>query len=553
MKWSSIILCILGLMLVSNSLLAQEKELKKADNLYRNYQYNAAIPYYEKYLQLEPRKRVLSVKTKLAYSYRMANKSEKAEKLYAQIVEEPKARPIVAFYYGEMLMANGKYDEAKIYFKRYLVDKPEDEKCLALLSSCDKVKNIKSQFLDIELSSLDINTSADDFSPMFYEDGITFLSDQGEKGSTYGWTGRSYLKLYKTIGGTHGDFQEKEAFGRKINEKAKNTGPVSIARNGESLIITRNSYTPAKNNRYNLQLFELKRKGDTWGRGEVMPFCRNDRNYMHPALTWTGDTLYFVTDRGGGFGGTDIFMTYRTPRGWKTPINLGNIINSTGHEAFPFIHVDGTLYFASKGHPGFGGFDIFKAVKENGVYTKIINLGIPVNSPKDDTGFILSDDKKIGYFASNRKAGNDDIYHFAISSTSMKGIELAKKPHSGEQVMGTGVAANTRSFSNKLETAKTISQLQANTAQKTIELEGKIVDEATQEPISDAVVYLENSSNGKLRKLDVDKDGTISTLLELDQNYSIVVNKDGYRNKSILLSTHEVTKKLTPTFNLVKR
>ena len=140
MKWSSIILCVLGLMLMSSNLLAQDKELKKADNLYRNYQYNAAIPYYEKYLQLEDRKRVLSVKTKLAYCYRMANKSEKAEKLYSQIVENPKARPLVAFYYGEMLMANGKYDDAKIYFKKYLEYKPEDEKCLSLLSACDKVK-----------------------------------------------------------------------------------------------------------------------------------------------------------------------------------------------------------------------------------------------------------------------------------------------------------------------------------------------------------------------------------------------------------------------------
>ena len=293
-------------------------------------------------------------------------------------------------------------------------------------------------------------------------------------------------------------------------------------------------------------------KGDTWGRGEVMPFCRNDRNYMHPAFTSTGDTLYFVTDRGGGFGGTDIFMTYRTPRGWKTPINLGNIINSTGHEAFPFVHVDGTLYFASKGHPGFGGFDIYKAVKENGVYTKIINLGAPINSPKDDTGFIFSDNKKMGYFASNRKAGNDDIYYFTVPATAMKGVELAEnKFQTGEQVMGT---ANVQSRSyNNLETAKSISQLKSNAATKTIELEGTIVDEATQQPILNAVVYLENNNNGKLVKLKVDENGVISTLLELDQDYSIVVQKDGYRNKSLLVSTHEVTKKLTPTFNLVKK
>ena len=548
MKWYAIVLTFLGLVLVSNTLIAQEKEYKKAEAFYKNYQYNAAIPYYETYLELEKRSKVLSVKTRLAYCYRMANKSSQAEKLYAEIIESPKARPKTFFYYGETLMANGKYDDAKIYFKKYLELKPEDAKTKDLLIACDKVETIRSQYIDIELNSLGINTSADDFSPAFYDDGIVFLSDQGEKGSTYGWTGRSYLKLYKTIGGGNGDFQEIEAFSRKINEKGKNTGPVTIAQNGESMIITRNSYEASKKNTFNLQLFELKRKGDAWGRGEPLSFCKIDRNYMHPALSTTGDTLYFVSDKAGGQGGTDIFMTYRTPKGWKSPINLGETVNTSGHEAFPFIHSDGTLYFSSKGHSGFGGFDIFKAVLKNGVYSKVINLGTPINSPKDDTGFIMSNDKKEGYFASARKEGNDDIYHFEVAKIAMKGGDELLTFKSGEQ----DLKRRTKPVEGEKITAKSLEDENVVDKNKVL-LVCKVVDETTQVPLKNAIFSVEDENGRRIQRLNVPETGTIKVQLEMNKNYSIVIEKPGYRSKSSYIATNKVTKKLSPTFGLVQK
>lgn len=550
MKWYAIVLTFLGLVLVNNSLMAQEKEYKKAEALYKNYQYNAAIPYYEAYLKLEERKSVLSVKTKLAYCYRMANKSTQAEELYAQIIEDPKARPQTFFYYGEMLMANGKYDEAKVYFEKYLELKPEDEQTLDLLAACDKVTSIQSQFIDIELNMLSVNSDADDFSPTFYDDGIAFLSDQGEKGSTYGWTGRSYLKLYKTIGGTNGDFHEAEPFSRKINEKGKNTGPVTISRNGETMIITRNSYEASKRNTFNLQLFELKRKGDTWSRGIPLSFCKIDRNYMHPTLSFTGDTLYFVSDKAGGQGGTDIFMTYRTPKGWKSPINLGDKVNTSGHEAFPFIHSDGTLYFSSKGHSGFGGFDIFKATLVDGVYSKVTNLGTPINSPKDDTGFILSLNKKEGYFASARKAGNDDIYHFTLPTIAMKGGDELLSFKSGQQIMESSLtpkSADTRSLSN----ANQLVQDEVNN--NTVILECRVIDIDEQTPLKNVTISLEDENGSRIKRLDVPETGIITIQLEMNKNYSILIEKSGYRSKSSYITTNKVTKKLTPTFGLSRK
>jgi tetratricopeptide (TPR) repeat protein len=557
MKRYALLLSILSLVLFSNALLAQEKELKKAEDLYDTHQYNAAIPYYEAYLKLESRVKILSVKTRLAYCYRMANKSAKAEELYAQIIEDPKVRPEAFFFYGEMLMANGKYEEAKAYFKKYLEIKPEDEKTIDLLAACDKVKSIQQQFIDIEVNSLSINTSADDFSPIFYEDGIAFLSDQGEKGATYGWTGRSYLRLFKTVGGSNGNFQEIEEFSRKINEKDKNTGPVTITRDGQTMIITRNAYEPSVKNTFNLQLFELQKKGDEWGRGEVMPFCKVDRNYMHPTLTPSGDTLFFVTDMGGGAGGTDIYMTYRTPKGWKQPINLVEI-NTPGHEAFPFIHPDGTLYFASKGHSGFGGFDIFKATIKDGVYSKVINLGMPINSPKDDTGFIMSRDKKEGYFASSRKEGNDDIYYFVVPTVAMKGEDIVNSsPKTGEQMMGSSrqsiVAEKPTYDSSPKAAVQAENENNASATSVVVVLEGKIVDEATQIALSNAIVYVEDENGKRLQTVNADANGKATADLEMNKNYSIVIEKAGYRTKSLYITTNSNNKKLTPTFSLVKK
>lgn len=546
------------MLLCSNLSYAQVKELKKADDLYENYKYNVAIPYYEAYLAEEPTKKVLAVKTKLAYCYRMTGKSDKAEELYAVLSEEPRVRPIVFFYYGESKMANGKYEEAKVLFEKYQELEPEDDKVAGMIKACEMVKSIKPYFLGVELNALSINTDADDFSPVLYEDGLAFLSDQGDKGRTYGWTGRSYLKLYKTLGNNGaGDFQEIEEFSKKINEYNKNTGPVSISRDGEMMIITRNADEGTEDNKFNLQLFEVKRKGDSWGRGTVLPFCQNNRNYMHPALSYTGDTLYFVSDKGGGFGGTDLFMTYRTPRGWKAPTNLGNIVNSSGHEAFPFVYKDGTLFFASKGHMGFGGFDIFKAVQEDGVYTKVINLGSPINGPKDDTGLVLTDDGNEGYFASSRKAGNDDIYRFVISNGMEKGGEgriLTNKFEAANEIME--VSFNSADLISHDEEALIMlganSLISEKSGARVVFLEGKVIDAVTNLPLSSVNAYLENGKGEKVKDFVVDENGSILDTIEQNKSYSIVIKKEGYRTKTLFIDTEEITDKLVKVLSLEK-
>ncbi len=532
MKTKVALLVFLGLVL-SSSLMAQKKELKKAEKLYNNYKYNAAIPYFEYYLDKEKKVKVVATKTKLAYCYRMANKSTKSELLYSELIQEKRVRPILFFYYGEALMANGKYNEAKVLFKKYSKLKPNDEKALSLIEACEKVNTIEPLYEITHVEPIDINTEADEFSPVIYEDGIAFLSDQGGKGRTYGWTGRSFLKLYKSSKGSNGKFQTLEEFSRRINTPNKNTGPVSISRDGEGMIITRNSDVPSKSNRYNLQLFEVRKKNGNWTRGKVMSFCSPERNYMHPALTYTGDTMYFASDKAGSVGGTDIFMTYRTSKGWKRPINLGELINTAGHEAFPFVHKDGTLFFASKGHGGFGGFDLYQAGRdEYGEFDRVLNLGAPINGARDDMGFILLDDNKSGFFTSSRMAGNDDIYYFEAMNLAFK----------GEQ----NLLAMANPAPRHLNTIK-------SARGNTIKLEGFIVDKITNISLKNVKVTLEPLTGGRKIFLKFDEEGQVIGFLKKETEYMITLEKKGYKTKAIHLNTKgKSSRKLPTTFKMTR-
>lgn len=396
-----------------------EKILKKAHILYKQLKYHKAIPYYEKAI-LEKKKYTVGLRTRLAFCYRMINNMTKAEVLYEDLVLEPKVKPITYYYYGETLMANGKYDAAKLWFWKYHTLKPRDSRGEAMALACERVKYLRPVFPNVVSRRLEFNTESDDYAPMFYEDGLIFVSDRIHKqsGRTYDWTGRAYSNIFYAEKETAYNFSAKSLpFSRRFNKKEKNSGPASLSGNGKYFFFSRNSDIPNKEgNKYMIALFMTEADGrGGWKKPKKLPFCRADFNFMHPAASHTGDTLYFVSDKPLGFGETDIYMTYKNKKGkWVYPINLGEKVNTSEREAFPFIHQDGTLYFCSKGHTGYGGFDVFLTkANRRGEFERCLNLGSTINSPKDDVGFILSSDKSSGYFASNRKDGNDDdIYYF---------------------------------------------------------------------------------------------------------------------------------------------
>ncbi|MBK6946960.1 MAG: OmpA family protein [Haliscomenobacter sp.] len=206
-------------------------------------------------------------------------------------------------------------------------------------------------------------------------------------------------------------------------------GPVSFDRDENTLFFTRSNQTQGvskadKSGKVVLKIYEATRGIYDWENVRELPFNQDSFSCMHPALSPDGTRLFFASNMPGGYGGMDIYLVERIGTTWSDPINLGPEINTIKEEAFPFMHESGTLFFASNGHRGLGGLDMFSIDIGASVWGKLANLGEPLNSPSDDFGIILKDNKGLrGYFSSNRREGmgRDDIYLFE-APTGLQGV-----------------------------------------------------------------------------------------------------------------------------------
>ncbi|NBB21181.1 OmpA family protein [Runella sp. CRIBMP] len=212
---------------------------------------------------------------------------------------------------------------------------------------------------------------------------------------------------------------ESHNMGKAINSKY-HEGPVAFFKDGQRILFTRNNYLngkykTSKDGVNKLKLYSAESVNGNWKDLKELPFNSDEYSVGHPALSKDDKLLYFVSDMPGGFGGTDLYVSKYDGANWSTPINLGPGVNSSGNEMFPFVDAQGNLYFASDGHAGLGGLDIFYAKLIEGVMAKKPrNLGTPINSAKDDFGLITDAERTSGFFSSNRHQGghDDDLFRF---------------------------------------------------------------------------------------------------------------------------------------------
>ena len=415
MNWLRITL-LLQILLISTALIAQNKQLEKANKRYQIKKYAEAIPLYEEGLSKNPN---LSAKTKLAFCYRVNNNIDKAAELYSEIVQEKRAKDITLYYYGESLMSQGKYDEATTWLKKYTEQKPGDPKGWALIESIGKVQNIRPYYQVSNVEAFANNSEGDDSAPVFFNDGIVFSSDRktGLKimKKKSGFTGRDFLSLYYSKRNEDGSYNSPSSLSKRVNSLNKNTGTIAISPDSTFAVFSRNSDLSNRKNFYNLMLYraEINSNGK-FKNVRKLYFCNNNINHMHPAFSPDGQTLFFTSDKKGE-GGTDIYYCTFDGEKWSRPKNLGTPINTEANEGFPFMGSDGKLYFCSKGHLSYGGFDIFFSEKDKkGNWSKPVNVGRPINSSSDDISIYLDQENKKGMFASSREGGDDDIYFFDI-------------------------------------------------------------------------------------------------------------------------------------------
>lgn len=422
---------------------ASFSQIKRANEHFLNYEYSKAIPFYIKVLKSEDKN--LEALQNLAHCYRFIGDYEKAEIFYARALEIPGHDTQVPFLYGKMLKANNKVDKAKEVFVVYASKNPQSKSAEAEALSCDKVKLWAEQTpkrYEVKLAK-DINSKLSDFSPANYEKGLVFVSERNVdhiENSAYSLTGRPFLAIYQAEKSGEDTFFKPKLFPSSINNDFHN-GPIAFNENFSEGFLTRVDILAKGNDYVNKpQLYHLKREKNKWV--DPIPFEHNNAEYAlaHPALSADGKTLFFVSDMPGGNGGKDIYLSEKQDSGWSKPENLGPLVNTEGDELFPYYSQDGTLYFSSDGHMGYGGMDIFSAKYLGERWGTVKNLKEPINSSKDDFGIMLTNDS-VGFFSSNRPGGkgSDDIYRFKIIydkevHSSITGVFLYSKLNPASEV-----------------------------------------------------------------------------------------------------------------------
>ena len=450
MNKSIIIFSIISLLAFES--VAQNPTIKSANKLYSSKLYVQAIPKYESALRKDSAN--ADVLTNLGDCYRLTNNNRGQLICYGKLVKTGKAEDIHKLYYGQALMEAGKYDDAKKYMEEYKGDKRGEAFTKAITNLQKFSKNADAYALKEFMH----NSKFDDFSAFtFMNDKIIFTSNRTKSTwitRRHGWTGNSYCHMFMTEKNEFGEYETPAMFIAEYAPKF-NDGPFCASKDGTNIFFTRNSTNKkdqSLDGSQKLKIMQATILNDNLQSLMVLKFNSNEYNCAHPALSADGKTLYFASDMGGGQGGMDLYYCKKDAGGaWGSPINLGEKVNTKGNELFPSITEDNILYFASNGHEGLGGLDIYETKIRDDKAGKVYNMGKPVNSEHDDFAYNLNADGKKGFLSSNRKNGgmNDDIYNVDVLRKVSRGKTvnfIIKDKNTQELLPLTTIKLNTDSF-----------------------------------------------------------------------------------------------------------
>ncbi len=393
---------------------SQTPSVIAAQRAFNLEKYYSAVDLYKKAIPTVRKKEDKAELTfKVGECYRLINNPKQAAVWYDKAIRAGYDTPDALFKYADALKKLERFDDALEVYEDYLAVKPNDSLTLLAIENCKLALKWKEKTNAFDVfNETTLNTKDMEYSPAFYGKGIIFTSNRGTvRGKNfYERSGKNYENIYASVQTSKNRWSKPEPLNKDINTDY-NEGTASF--NDQNRVLYYTQCNGNKGKEAGCKIFETTNEGSTWTTPKPVEIPNPDSALIaHPSISADGNRIYFTSDMKGGFGGTDIWYSDKVGSSWSTPVNAGAKINSGGDEAFPFIHPSGTLYFSSTGHSGIGGYDIFYSDWEEGDWADILNLKSPVNSTADDFGFILDENKEIGYFSSNRVGGRgeDDIY-----------------------------------------------------------------------------------------------------------------------------------------------
>lgn len=486
---------VLFLLIVSSLYSCKSAKLSDAEEKQRIGEYYEAAAIYRKvYTKTSPKKRDLRgyIAYRMAECNRLINNTAKATSAYMNAIRYDYPDSTVYLRMGQMLQKTGRYPEAIKNYDIYMENDPSNLLAINGIQGCELAPGWKKNPTRYEVRRMDkFNSRRGEFSPMLAGDKYDQLyfassrsKDKDAKVSAI--TGQNNNNLFLVKQDEKGAWLAPVELEDEVNTEY-DEGTPSFSPDGNTMYYTYCAQDPEGPR--TAEIYISTRSSAKWGKGTRATIVKDSVTALgHPSISPDGKYLYFVSDAVGGFGGKDIFRARVAGNDFGPMENLGEEINTPGDEMFPYVRDSVTLYFASNGHPGMGGLDLFKATQDSTGKWKVENLGAPINSMADDFGITFAGKEERGFFCSNRNdaRGYDHIYSF-------------ERP--------------------------TI----------TIFIEG-IVNDVDEYPIEDATVRIVGK-DGLNVKAPVKKDGTYRVELERDIRYVMMASARGYLNQNYELHT----------------
>jgi tetratricopeptide (TPR) repeat protein len=554
-------------------------QISRANKDYELGAFNLAVRSYLELLEKRPSNH--EAMAKLADSYAHLNQMDEARSWYEKLARDGKIEGEFIFKYGQVLMALEEYDKAREQFLSYgRANRDDAARANHFAQNCAFAKNQQGQSSTYLVSNEQINTIASDFGPAFYGDQVIFSSarmDVQQPGST--WTGKAVNQLFAARVGSSGFLESPVLLQKQTRESYANIGPLSFSPDGKSVAYTRNNFMdgtrqiPHGGEELSIVTAQINPNGE-WVEDNSFRHNGSGFSSAYPCFSPDGNALYFASNRPDGYGGYDLYVSFRMGNTWSTPENLGPNVNTPGNEITPFF--DGTfLYFSSDWHPGLGGYDIFRAEQANSRWTRIFHLGNLVNSSRDDYGFVYDNLRNLGYIVSNRTngRGNEDIYKVFRSADNIvlrirNASNGAPIPYATVDFVNCGeglyradalgdyhfqaveglncdVAIRADGYNDAVFRVSTLGVRQNREfdvvlIRKGEEFYGKVLNYASRMPVAGVVVSITNQATNTGMEATTDVNGDYALALSPNSSYVVRYSRPGFREISRKVNTGQV-------------
>ncbi|MDR2511173.1 MAG: OmpA family protein [Bacteroidales bacterium] len=425
-----ITIIILFILMAVSTVFAQ-KAVRKADSAFAMQQYNYAVTLYQKAFSKIKKTKAIErnrINYQIAEAYRLSGQYKKAVPIYNRIIKAKyfNIEPNCLLHLAEIQRFNGDYEKAVENYEIYLELVPDDKDAIAKRDFCAKAKEYLNHPTKYEtMVQKKLSSRSNDYAPRYLDTDEAYLTFTSTRDGVTGkklddWTGQRFSDIFVSTIDPKGAWSTPVLIDEeKIFNTSANESDAFFINDGATAFFT---FCPIEKGKKNgCHIFKTDFDGSKWSSPEMLQLCLDSTaDCVHPWVSNDANLIFFASNMTGGEGDLDIYYAQKGSSSnglFGDPVNLGKKINTSGKEAWPFLRGDTALYFASTGHLGMGGYDIFKSVISNNKWSEPENMMYPINSSADDFGIIFSKKHvEKGFFSSNRSdgVGNDDIYSFEL-------------------------------------------------------------------------------------------------------------------------------------------